>query len=84
MPASSMINKVDGPTAAAQSGSSPCWRDQVSLARVSARMPVSSPRTAAAAADGARPSSWPPSYPGQGEGTHGGGLAGAGRGDRQL
>jgi hypothetical protein len=29
-----MINKVDGPTAAAQSGSSPCWRDQMSLAKV--------------------------------------------------
>ena len=42
MPASSMITKVDGPTAAAQSGSSPCCRDQVSLARVSARMPVCS------------------------------------------
>ena len=36
--------------------------DQVSLARVSARMPVCSPRTAAAAAEGARPSTWPPSW----------------------
>jgi hypothetical protein len=36
-----MITNVDGPTAAAQSGSSPWSRDQVSLARVSARMPVS-------------------------------------------
>ena len=61
MPASSMITNVDGPTAAAQSGSSPCRSDQVSLARVSVRMPVCSPRTAAAAADGARPSTWPPS-----------------------
>ena len=62
MPASSMISSVDGPTAAAQSGRSPCCRDQVSLARVSARMPVCSARTAAAAADGARPSTWPPSW----------------------
>ena len=62
MPASSMITNVDGPTAAAQSGSSPCCRDQVSLASVSVRMPVCSPRTAAAAADGARPSTWPPSW----------------------
>ena len=62
MPASSMITNVDGPTAAAQSGSSPCRSDQVSLARVSVRMPVCSPRTAAAAADGARPSTWPPSW----------------------
>ena len=85
MPASSMITKVDGPTAAAQSGSSPCCRDQVSLARVSARMPVCSPRTAAAAADGARPMHLAAVLgPGQGEGAHGGGLPGAGRGDRQL
>ena len=62
MPASSMITNVDGPTAAAQSGRSPCCKDQVSLARVSARMPVCSPRTAAAAADGARPITWPPSW----------------------
>ena len=62
MPASSMINKVDGPTAAAQSGSSPWSSDQVSLARVSVRMPVCSARTAAAAADGARPTTWPPSW----------------------
>ena len=61
MPASSMITNVDGPTAAAQSGRSPWSRDQVSLARVSARIPVCSPRTAAAAAEGARPSTWPPS-----------------------
>ena len=38
-------------------GQWPCRNDQVSLARVSARIPVCSPRTAAAAADGARPSS---------------------------
>ena len=56
MPASSMINKVDGPTAAAHSGMSPCCSDQVSFARVSLRIPVCSARTAAAAADGARPS----------------------------
>ena len=62
MPASSMITSVDGPTAAAQSGRSPCWSDQVSLASVSVRMPVCSARTAAAAADGARPSTWPPSW----------------------
>ena len=47
--------KVDGPTAAAQSGSSPWSKDQVSLAMVSVRMPVCSARTAAAAAEGARP-----------------------------
>ncbi len=41
---------------AAQSGRLPCCSDQVSLARVSVRMPVCSARTAAAAADGARPS----------------------------
>ena len=41
---------------AAQSGRSPCCSDQVSLASVSVRMPVCSARTAAAAADGARPS----------------------------
>jgi putative transposase len=34
MPASSMITKVDGPTAAAQSGRSPCRKDQVSLAKI--------------------------------------------------
>ena len=49
-------HQVDGPTAAAQSGSSPWSSDQVSLARVSLRIPVCSARTAAAAADGARPS----------------------------
>ena len=85
MPASSMITKVDGPTAAAQSGRSPCWRDQVSLASVSVRMPVCSPRTAAAAADGARPMHLAAVLgPGEGQGTHGGGFPGAGRGDRQL
>jgi hypothetical protein len=45
---------------AAQSGSLPFRRDQASLAKVSARMPVCSLRTAAAAADGARPITWPP------------------------
>jgi hypothetical protein len=62
IPASSMITKVDGPIRAAQSGRLPCWIDQVSLASVSERMPVCSPRTAAAAADGARPTTWPPSW----------------------
>ena len=53
--ASSMITKVVGPTAATHSERSPWSRDQVSLARVSVRIPVCSARTAAAAADGARP-----------------------------
>ena len=40
---------------------------------------------AAAAADGASPITWPPpSSPGRGQGAHGGGLPGAGGGDRQL
>jgi hypothetical protein len=45
MPASSMITKVDGPAAAALSGRPPCRKDHVSLASVSVRMPVCSPRT---------------------------------------
>src|SRR5215218_471447 len=55
--ASSMITKVVGPTAATHSERSPWSRDQVSLARVSVRIPVCSARTAAAADDGARPTS---------------------------
>jgi len=61
IPASSMMINVDGPTVAAQSGSCPFWSDQMSLAMVSVWMPVCSARTAAAAADGARPMTWPPS-----------------------
>jgi hypothetical protein len=55
IPASSMITSVGGPIAAAESGSAPWSRDHMSLARVSVWMPVCSARTAAAAADGARP-----------------------------
>ena len=57
----------------------------MSLASVSVRMPVCSPRTAAAAADGARPITWPPSLvQARCEGAHSGGFPGAGGGDRQL
>jgi len=42
-------------------GQWPCRNDQVSLARVSVGIPVCSARTAAAAAEGARPGTWPPS-----------------------
>ena len=85
MPASSMITKVDGPTAAAQSGRSPCCRDQVSLARVSVRMPVCS-REDGGCGRGRGEAEHLAAVlgPGQGEGAHGGGLPGAGRGDRQL
>ena len=85
MPASSMINKVDGPTAAAQSGRSPWSSDQVSLARVSAADP------GLLAKNGGRGSRRGEAEhlaavfgPGQGEGAHGGGFPGAGRGDREL
>ena len=55
------------------------------MAIVSVRMPVCSPRTAPAAADGVRPSTWATVLdPGQGEGTHGGGFPGAGRCDHEL
>ena len=37
-----MITRVDGPTAAAHSGRSPCCSDQVSLASVSVLIPVCS------------------------------------------
>src|SRR4029453_1104026 len=85
MPASSMMINVDGPTAVAQSDRLPSRKDQVSLAGVSARMPVCSARTAAAAADGARPSTWPPSWVQASViARHGGGLARAGWGDREL
>jgi hypothetical protein len=79
-----MIN-VAGPTAVAQSGSASFRSDQVSLAKVSVRMPVCSPRTAAAAADGARADDLAAVFgPGQGQGAHGGGLPGAGGGDCEL
>ena len=59
--------------------------DQVSLARVSVPAPSCSRRTAAAAADGASPTTVPPSVgPRRSQGPHGGGLPGAGGGDRQL
>ncbi len=44
----------------AQSGRSPWWMDQVSFASVSAGTPVASRSCAAAAADGANPTTWPP------------------------
>ena len=48
-------------------------------------MPVASPRTAAAAADGARPMTvYPRLVVDAGEAAHGGGLAGSGRGEGQL
>ena len=61
IPASSMIIKVRRSICDAQLGRSWCPMPQVSLARVSAWMPVCSARTAAAAADGARPMTCPPS-----------------------
>ena len=86
MPASSIMINVAGPTPVAQSGSSPCRKDQVSLATVSVRMPVcftETQRRRQRTGRGRAPR--PPSVgPGQGEGAHGGGLPGAGRGDRQL
>ena len=85
MPASSMITNVDGPTAAAQSGRSPCRRDQVSLARVSAA------DAGLLAEDSGRGRGRGEAEhlaavlgPGESEGAHGGGFPGAGRGDRQL
>lgn len=59
MPASSMITKVDRPILEAQSGRSPCSMDQVSFASVSVGAPILSRSWAAAAADGARPSTVP-------------------------
>jgi hypothetical protein len=80
-----MITSVDGPTAAAQSGRSPWSSDQVSLARVSVRIPVCSARTAAAAAEGGQAVHLTAVLgPGEGEGAHGGGFPGAGGGDREL
>ena len=85
MPASSMITKVDGPTAAAQSGRSP-WSqrpgefgegvgaDAGLLAEDGGRGSRRGEAEHLAAVLG----------PGQGEGAHGGGLPGAGRGDREL
>ena len=85
MPASSMITKVDGPIAAAQSGRSPWCRDQVSLARVSARMPVCSREDRGRGGGRGEADHLAAVFgPGQGEGAHGGGLPGAGGGDRQL
>src|SRR5215218_11254241 len=85
MPASSMMIKVDGPTAAAQSGRSPCRKDHVSLARVSARIPV------VLAKNGGRGSRRRQAEhlaaifgPGESQGTHGGGFPGASGGDREL
>ena len=80
-----MITKVDRPIRAAQSGSSPCCRDQVSLARVSVR------DAGLFAEDGGRGSGRGETDdlaavlgPGRGEGAHGGGLPGPGRRDGQL
>ena len=61
------------------------WMDQVSLASVSAGAPVCVAEWAAAAADGASPTTWPPlSGPCLSEGAHGGGFPGAGGRDREL
>ena len=61
--------------AAAQSGRSPWWREQVSLARVSVWMPVCSARTAAAAARRGETEHLAAVLgPGEGQGAHGGGL----------
>ena len=79
-----MITNVDGSTAVAQSGRSPWSRDQVSLARVSVRMPVCSARMAAAAADGARPTTWPPSSVQARVRAHGDCFPCASRGERKL
>ena len=51
MPASSMTTTVFGP----KPGSSPAARVRSSIASVSDRIPVASPSTAAAAAEGASP-----------------------------
>jgi hypothetical protein len=61
IPASSMMIRVRRSISVAQPGRSPCLMPQVSLARVSVWMPVCSASTAAAAADGARPMTCPPS-----------------------
>jgi hypothetical protein len=60
IPASSMITNVDRPMPCTQSGSLPWRMDQVSLASVSAGAPAASRSCAAAAADGASPTTWPP------------------------
>src|SRR5829696_4670971 len=60
IPASSMITNENRPMRSAQSGRSLWWMDQVSLASVSADTPVASRSCAAAAAEGANPSTWPP------------------------
>ena len=62
MPASSMITRLRGPSWAIQSGMLSAGRGcAMSLAIVSVRSPSASRSTAAAAADGARPSTCPPS-----------------------
>ena len=85
MPASSMITNVDGPTAAAQSGNSPCCSDQVSLARVSwADAGLLAKNSGSGCGRGQAEHLAAVLGPGQGQGLHGAGLPGAGRGDREL
>src|SRR5674476_1387910 len=60
IPASSITTSVEGPICCAHPGRSPCPSDQVSLARVSVLAPICSRSAAAAAADGARPTTVPP------------------------
>jgi hypothetical protein len=60
MPASSITTRVEGPISRAHWGRSPFSNDQVSLARVSVLAPICSRSAAAAAAEGARPTTVPP------------------------
>ena len=84
MPASSMIIKVDGPIASAQSGSSPCCRDQVSLARASLRIRSARRERRLRQPTGQAEHLTADLGPGQGQGTQCSRPPGAGGGNREL
>ena len=80
-----MITNVDGPTAAAQSGSSPWSMDQVSLGEsVGADAGLLAENCGCGRGRGEADHLAAILGPGQGQGPHGGRLPGASRGDRNA